>query len=190
MPSDWVLKFEKKILSQIRIVNQMRKLWKDLFLRKLGKLRLEKAEFRIDVFNLTTRGEAISPSPDEEMSKLLPPKICGDELKTTRSCGAQQESQSLSLKRNESNLDFMSSYFTRNLDSFYVPRSCFSLKVHAKPSGCFLKFGPKRRLQSGYIPLSWRGGTSHTALLLSFSVLASQRFQLPSSFWAFSFFYS
>ena len=62
---------------------------------------LEKAEFRIDVFNLTTRGAAISSSPDEEMSKLLPPKICDDELKTTRSRGAQQESQSLSLKRKE-----------------------------------------------------------------------------------------
>lgn len=99
MPSDWVLKFEKKILSQIQILNQMRKLRKGLFLSKLGKLRLEKAEFRIDVFNLTTREEAISPSPDEEMSKLLPPMICGDELKTTRSCGAQQESQLLSLKR-------------------------------------------------------------------------------------------
>ena len=99
MPSDWVLKFEKKILSQILILNQMRKLWKDLFLSKLRKLRLEKEEFRINVFNLTTREEVISPSPDEEMSKLLPPKICGDELKTTRSCGAQQESQSLSLKR-------------------------------------------------------------------------------------------
>ena len=120
MPSDWVLKFEKKILSnQIRIVNQVRKLWDDLFLGKLRNLRLEKAEFRIDVFNLTTREEAISPSPDEEMSKLLPPKICGDELKTTRSCGAQQESQSLSLKRNESNLDFMSFYSKRNLDSFW-----------------------------------------------------------------------
>ena len=62
-------------------------------------MRLEKAEFRIDVFSLTACEEAITPSPDEEMSKLLPPKICGDELKTTRSCGAQQESQSLSLKR-------------------------------------------------------------------------------------------
>lgn len=79
----------------------MRKLRKRLFLSKLRKLRLEKAEFRIDVVNLTTRGEAISPSPDVEMSKLLPPKICGDELKTTHSCGAQQESQSLSLKRKE-----------------------------------------------------------------------------------------
>lgn len=104
MPSDWVLKIEKKILSQIRILNQMRKLWKDLFLSKLGNLRLEKAEFRIDVFNLTTHEEVISPSPDEEMSKLLPPKICGDELKTTRSCGAQQESQSLSLKRKENEM--------------------------------------------------------------------------------------
>ena len=75
----------------------------------------------------------------------------------------------------------MSSYSKRNLDSFYVPRSCFSLKVHAKPSGVFLKFGPKRRLQSEYILLTWRGGTSHTALL-SFSVFASQRFQLPQSF--------
>lgn len=48
-------------------------------------------------------------------------------------------------KRNESNLDFIRSYSKRNLDSFYVPRSCFSLIVHAKPSGCFLKFDPKRR---------------------------------------------
>ena len=90
-------------------------------------------------------------------------------------------------KRNESNLDFMSSYPTRNLDSFYVPCSCFSLRVHAKPSGCFLKFGPKRRLQSEYILLSRRGGTSHTAFLLSFSVLTSQRFLLPSSFEHFRF---
>ena len=61
-------------------------------------------------------------------------------------------------------------------------------KFMLNQAAVFLKFGPKRRFQSEYILLSGRGRTSQTALFLSFSVLASQRFQLPSSFEHFRFF--